>query len=251
MNPLAISRLSAYYWRLRGQSLMDLMATVSGPSFKPHEHKGGLQCVRTDNVKIAYFGAIAGAVRDYIEAATSGQTPAAVAPLTEELKRCCAFEFNALASDDHIEFSAANQRERLLTDCNTLAVNAYHWTYQVLNGRDGKEEILGRLSAPSVVAELKKHAQLATDNWPATVDMTIYLAAIDQHALKIPEIVEQCKRRFVLQPPPIPSPKMHLNGRNAKKEKYRVCSVVVYLHALQVRMPSGYSNMWTNSSQVQ
>ena len=61
-----------------------------------------------DNVRIAYFRAIAQVVHDYNEAVAGGQTLAAVAALAEKGKQrrrhalACAFELRVLGSDDDI-----------------------------------------------------------------------------------------------------------------------------------------------------
>ena len=64
---------------------MGVIIAVSGSSFKPQEHKSGLQCVAPDEIRIAYFHAIATTVRDYNEAAAVGQTLAAIADLAKNI----------------------------------------------------------------------------------------------------------------------------------------------------------------------
>ena len=58
MNPLTIARLSSSYLEAPRLTPTDLSIAVNGPSFKPREHKGGLQRVGPDKVKIADFRAI-------------------------------------------------------------------------------------------------------------------------------------------------------------------------------------------------
>ena len=65
INPSAYFRLSSHCMEGPGPVAMDLVIAVNGPSFKPHEHKGGLQRVSPDEVRIAYVCAIAGVARDY------------------------------------------------------------------------------------------------------------------------------------------------------------------------------------------
>ena len=101
---------------------MDLVIAVTGPSFKPHAHKGGLLCVTPDEVRIPYCRAIAQTVHNYSEAAATGQTPVAIADLTEKIAQwrhhalTCTFEFKVLGSDDAVYFTVTNQREKLVTD---------------------------------------------------------------------------------------------------------------------------------------
>lgn len=223
MNPSAIDRLSSYYLEAPGPVPMDLIIAVPHANFKPHENKGGLQCVSPDEIRIAYFGAIAKAVQDCTDA--GGLTPAVQGGLTEKVKQwrhhalCCTFEFRVLGSADDIYFAAVNQREKLVTDYSSLALSAYQRIFQVLNVKARKEEVLGPLTAAKVVEEFNKHAQLAADSEPVTVDTMNAIIAIHQHALKVPEIVaviEQCERKFLLKSPFNSIAKLHIIVRQAK-----------------------------------
>lgn len=169
INPSAVERLSSYYLEKPGPVPMDLIIAVPQATFKPSQHKGALQCVSPDEVRIAYFGAIAKTVREWNAAKSGGLTPAAVAGLTQRVKQwrhhalSCTFEFKVLGSTDDIYFAAVNQREKLVTDYSSLAVSAYQRVFQVLNVKARKEEILGPLTAARVAEELNKHAHLAAD----------------------------------------------------------------------------------------
>ena len=74
-------------------------------------------------------------MREYNEAVSTGQTPGAIADLTEKIKlwrlhaRTCTFEFRVLGSDDDNYFAVMNHREQLVTDYNTLAVAAHQRIY--------------------------------------------------------------------------------------------------------------------------
>ena len=81
-NPSAISRLSYYYLEAPGPVPTDLIVAVSGPRFKTHEHKAGLQRVSPGEIRIASCHAIAKLARDYKEAVAVGQTHAAIAGVT-------------------------------------------------------------------------------------------------------------------------------------------------------------------------
>jgi hypothetical protein len=176
-----------------------------------------------DEIRIAYFGAIAKAVQDCTDA--SGLTPAVQGGLTEKVKQwrhhalCCTFEFRVLGSANDIYFAAVNQREKLVTDYSSLALSAYQRIFQVLNVKARKEEVLGPLTAAKVVEEFNKLAQLAADSEPVTVDTMNAIIAIHQHALKVPEIVaviEQCERKFLLKSPFNSIAKLHIIVRQAK-----------------------------------
>jgi hypothetical protein len=242
MNPTAVQRLSSYYLDAPGPVPMDLIIAVPHPGFKPHEHKGGMQCVSPDEVRIAYVGAVARAVQDCNEAVAGGLTPAIIETLTEKVKQwrhhalSCTFEFRVLGSEDDIYFAAVNLREKLVTDYSTLAVSAYQRIFQVMSIKARKEEILGPLSAARVVEEFNKHAQLAADSEPVTVDSMNAILAIHQHVLKIPEIVaviEQCEQRFLLKSPFNSITKLHIIiARNAEGPlvKHTMCVCNVCLH---------------------
>ena len=226
INPSSVDRICDYYLGTPGPIPMDLIIAVPQPSFKPQEHKGGLQCVSPDEVRIAYFRAIANDVRELNAAATAGGlTPAAMTALTSKVKQwrhhalSCTFEFRVLGSDDDVYFAAVNLREKLVTDYSTLAVSAYQRVFQVLNIKTRKEQVLGAMTAARVAEEFNKHAQLAADSEPVTVDTVNSIMAIHRHALKVPEIVEvieKCERRFLLKSPFNSLTKLHSIVRVAK-----------------------------------
>ena len=225
INPSAVDRLSSYYLETPGPVPMDLIIAVPQSTFKPNQHKGALQCVSPDEVRIAYFGAIAKTVRECNAAHAGGMTPAEVGALTQKVKQwrhhalSCTFEFKVLGSADDIYFAAVNQREKLVTDYSSLAVSAYQRVFQVLNVKARKEEILGPLTAARVAEEFNKHAHLAAESEPITVDTVNAIVAIHQHALKVPEIVEvieHCERRFLLKSPFNSLTKLHSIVRVAK-----------------------------------
>ena len=225
INPSAVERLSSYYLETPGPVPMDLIIAVPQPSFKPAEHKGGMLCISPDEIRISYFSAVAQAVRECTEAAAGGLTLAMAKAVTEKVKQwrhhtlSCTFEFRVLGSDDDIYFAAISQREKLVTDYSTLAVSAYQRIFQVMNIKTRKEEVLGPMTAAKVAEEFNKHAHLADDSEPITVDTVNAVLAIHQHALKVPEIVEvieQCERRFLLKSPFNSLTKLHLIVRYAK-----------------------------------
>lgn len=232
INPSAVDRLSSYYLETPGPVPMDLIIVVPQATFKPHHHKGALQCVSPDEVRIAYFGAIAKAVRACN--ASGGLTPAAAGELTQKVKQwrhhalSCTFEFKVLGSADDIYFAAINQREKLVTDYSSLAVSAYQRVFQVLNVKTRKEEILGPLTAARLATEFNKHAHLAADSEPITVDTVNAIMAIHQHAVKVPEIVEvieNCERRFLLKSPFNSITKLHAIVRVAKGPHPHPCFI--------------------------
>lgn len=225
INPTSVERLASYYLENPGPVPMDLVIAVPTATFKPYEHRGGMQCVSPDEVRIAYFGAVAQAVREYQSAVAGGLTPAVVAALTHKVKQwrhhalSCTFEFKVLGSEDDIYFAAVNLREKLVTDYSTLAMSAYQRIFQVLTVKARKEEVLGPLTAARVAEEFNKHAQLAKESEEVTVDTVGQILAIHQHALKVPEIVEVielCERRFLLKSPFNSITKLHHIVRQAK-----------------------------------
>lgn len=228
INPTSVERLTDYYLKDPGPVPMDLVIAVPQATFKPDAHKGGLQCVSPDEVRLAYFGAVAHAVRaagGLTPGAAGGLTPAATSALTLKVKQwrhhalSCTFEFRILASDDDIYFASVNLREKLVTDYSTLAMSAYQRIFQVLTIKARKEELLGPLTAARVAEEFNKHAQLAKDSEEVTVDTVGQILAIQQHALKVPEIVEVielCERRFLLKSPFNSITKFHHVVRQAK-----------------------------------
>jgi len=222
INPTAVERLAAYYLEQPAAVPMDLVIAVPGADFKPDEHKGGMQCVSPDEVRLAYFGAVANAVR---AASAGGLTPAATSALTLKVKQwrhhalSCTFEFRVLGSADDIYFAAVNLREKLVTDYSTLAMSAYQRIFQLLATKARKEEILGPLTAPRVAEELNKHAKLSKDSEEVTTDTVLQALVIQQYALKVPEIVEVielCERRFLLKSPFNSIIKLHHIVRQAK-----------------------------------
>jgi hypothetical protein len=222
INPAAVDRLTAYYLETPGPVPMDLVVAVTAPTVKPHEHRGALQCVSPDEVRIAYFGAIAQAVR---AASAGGLTPAASSALTHKVKQwrhhalSCTFEFRVLGSEDDVYFAAVNLREKLVTDYSTLAISAYQRIFQVLTVKARKEEVLGPLTVARVAEEFNKHAQLAKDSEEVTVDTVGQIIAIHQHALKVPDIVaviEACERKYLLKSPLNSLTKLHLIVRQAR-----------------------------------
>jgi hypothetical protein len=226
INPSSIERLTAFYLESPGPVPMDLVIAVPQASFKPNEHMGALQCVSPDEVRIAYFSAVAKAVRECSAAEADGLTSAAAADLTRKLKLwrhhtlTCTFEFRVLSTSDEVYFSAINLREKLVTDYSTLAVSAYQRIFQVMHFKARKEEILGSsLSAAKLAEEFNKHATLAADSEPITVDNVTAITLIHQHALRVPEIVEVielCERRFLLKSPFNSIVKLQLIARQAK-----------------------------------
>jgi hypothetical protein len=225
INPASVDRLAAYYLDQPAAVPMDLVIAVPGAAFKPDEHRGGMQCVSPDEVRLAYFGAMAHAVRECQSATAGGLTPATTSALTLKVKQwrhhalSCTFEFRVLGSADDIYFAAVNLREKLVTDYSTLAMSAYQRIFQVLAVKARKEEILGPLTAARVAEEFNKHAQLAADSEEVTVDAVGQILAIHQHALKVPEIVEVielCERRFLLKSPFNSITKLHHVVRQAK-----------------------------------
>ena len=179
INPTSVERLASYYLEKPGPVPMDLVIAVPSASFKPYEHRGCMQCVSPDEIRIAYFGAVAHAVRELQSATTGGLTPATITALTNKVKQwrhhalSCTFEFRVLGSDDDIYFAAVNFREKLVTDYSILAMSAYQRIFQVLTVKARKEEVLGPLTAARVAEEFNKHARLrsstSTRSWPKTV----------------------------------------------------------------------------------
>ena len=108
MNPSVMSSLSSFCLEAPGPVAVDLIIAVKGPSFKPHEHEGGLQRVTPEEMRIAYCHANAKTVPDYNEVVAVGRTHDALADLTEKIKQwrrhtlTCTFERRVLASHDDI-----------------------------------------------------------------------------------------------------------------------------------------------------
>ena len=114
-----------------------------------------------------------------------------------------------------------------MTDYSSLAVSAYQRAFQVLNVKTRKEEILGPLTAARVATD-PKHAHLAADSDPITVDTVNAIMAIHQHAVKVPEIVEvigNCERRFLLKSPFNSITKLHAIVRVAKGPHPHPCFI--------------------------
>jgi hypothetical protein len=137
-----VKMLLDYHFAQPAHFPFELTIGVPAASFDPLQHKGGLQCISPEEIKMAFLRAIA---RD-VEAPERLQEWRTVA-LTTSVR------FKVLESEDDVFFEAVNQRERLVQDYEALARTAFQRIHEVVHFRDRKRITWGATTSHKKICE--------------------------------------------------------------------------------------------------
>jgi len=148
-----IASIVQYYFQKPAPYPMEVVIAIQQDDFQPLKHKGGLNSISADEMRLAYFRAIARDVRAKRGADVMAQWRHSLLTVT--------MEFRLLPTEDDVSFAAINMREDIVTKYTELARSAYQRIHEIALFKARKEKVLGPLTHKRVAEEYNKHAKLA------------------------------------------------------------------------------------------
>ena len=181
-----IDTLVQYSFLKPGPIPFDFVIRVPTADYDPLRHKGALQCVSPEEVKVAFMMALA---RDVLaegladrEAVLKGWKRAALSITAT---------FKLLQTEDDVFFEAFNLREKLANDFQALARTTFQRIYEVAQFRARKLVSLGAsASHKRICDEFNNRAELAATSEPVNVDFIQKALAVHAQAFSLPAVLK-------------------------------------------------------------
>lgn len=180
-----IDMIMDYHFKTPGPIPFDFVLRAPTVDYDPFRHKGAIQCVSPEEIKMAFMKAVARDVR-----ATELADRDTVLKGWKRAALSVTATFKHLPTEDDVFFEAFNLREKLANDYQALARTTFQRIYEVAQFRARKLVSLGAsASHKKICEEFNNRAELAASSEPVNVDFIQKALAVHSLAFSLPRVL--------------------------------------------------------------